>query len=148
MSNKQRLQTNNTNLQSLIDKANTLPDVGSGSVTPVVICPKLTILGSPNMWDIGAELYLQKVAYYSNNELITLIDSNNTGLNINITNQEYEILNVDANKPVVIECESTGSIPVYKLSTDNLLKTYTSIYQTVAVFMITNNSAATVTVTT
>lgn len=33
MSNKTRLQTNNTNLQSLIDKANALPDAGSGGVT-------------------------------------------------------------------------------------------------------------------
>lgn len=30
MSNKSRLQTNNTNLQALIDKANALPDAGSG----------------------------------------------------------------------------------------------------------------------
>jgi hypothetical protein len=30
MSNKTRLQTNNTNLQALINKANTLPDAGSG----------------------------------------------------------------------------------------------------------------------
>ena len=30
MSNKSRLQTNNTNLQALIDKANSLPDAGSG----------------------------------------------------------------------------------------------------------------------
>lgn len=33
MSNKTRLQTNNTNLQALIDKANALPDAGSGGVT-------------------------------------------------------------------------------------------------------------------
>ena len=31
MSNKSRLQTNNSNLQSLIDKANALPNAGSGS---------------------------------------------------------------------------------------------------------------------
>lgn len=31
MSNKSRLQTNNTNLQELIGKANALPDAGSGS---------------------------------------------------------------------------------------------------------------------
>lgn len=31
MSNKSRLQTNNTNLQALIDKANALPDAGGGS---------------------------------------------------------------------------------------------------------------------
>lgn len=30
MSNKTRLQTNNINIQSLIDKANSLPDAGSG----------------------------------------------------------------------------------------------------------------------
>lgn len=30
MSNKSRLQTNNTNLQALIDKANNLPEAGSG----------------------------------------------------------------------------------------------------------------------
>ena len=30
MSNKTRLQTNNTNLQALIDKANALPEAGSG----------------------------------------------------------------------------------------------------------------------
>lgn len=30
MSNKTRLQTNNTNLQELINKANALPDAGSG----------------------------------------------------------------------------------------------------------------------
>ena len=31
MSNKSRLQTNNTNLQALINKANALPDAGGGS---------------------------------------------------------------------------------------------------------------------
>lgn len=31
MSNKSRLQTNNTNLESLIEKANTLPDAGAGA---------------------------------------------------------------------------------------------------------------------
>jgi hypothetical protein len=31
MSNKTRLQTNNTNLQALIDKANALPEAGGGS---------------------------------------------------------------------------------------------------------------------
>lgn len=31
MSNKTRLQTNNTNLQTLINKANSLPDAGGGS---------------------------------------------------------------------------------------------------------------------
>ena len=33
MSNKTRLQTNNTNLQALIDKANTLPDAETCTVT-------------------------------------------------------------------------------------------------------------------
>jgi hypothetical protein len=40
MSNKSRLQTNNTNLQALIDKANALPEAGgsSGSVEDVDTC--------------------------------------------------------------------------------------------------------------
>ena len=38
MSNKTRLQTNNTNLQTLIDKANALPDAGSGSGGSVETC--------------------------------------------------------------------------------------------------------------
>lgn len=36
MSNKSRLQTNNTNLQALIDKANSLPDAGSGLETVTI----------------------------------------------------------------------------------------------------------------
>lgn len=44
MSNKTRLQTNNTNLQSLINKANALPDAGSGggSATTATISVQLS----------------------------------------------------------------------------------------------------------
>jgi hypothetical protein len=38
MSNKSRLQTNNTNLQALINKANSLPDAGGGSGGNVETC--------------------------------------------------------------------------------------------------------------
>jgi hypothetical protein len=38
MSNKIRLQTNNTNLQALIDKANTLPDAGGSGGGSVETC--------------------------------------------------------------------------------------------------------------
>ena len=38
MSNKTRLQTNNTNLQALIDKANALPEAGSGGSASVETC--------------------------------------------------------------------------------------------------------------
>lgn len=38
MSNKTRLQTNNTNLQSLIDKANSLPDISSGGSASIETC--------------------------------------------------------------------------------------------------------------
>lgn len=38
MSNKSRLQTNNENLQSLIDKANQLPDAGGGSGGEIGTC--------------------------------------------------------------------------------------------------------------
>lgn len=45
MSNKTRLQTNNTNLQLLIDKANALPDAGSGGGASVETCT-LVVEGS------------------------------------------------------------------------------------------------------
>ena len=45
MSNKTRLQTNNTNLQALIDKANALPDAGSGGGASVETCT-VTISGN------------------------------------------------------------------------------------------------------
>ena len=38
MSNKSRLQTNNTNLQALIDKANALPDAGGSGGASVETC--------------------------------------------------------------------------------------------------------------
>jgi hypothetical protein len=46
MSNKTRLQTNNTNLQALIDKANSLPDAGgSGGGGSIETCT-LTLRGA------------------------------------------------------------------------------------------------------
>lgn len=52
MSNKTRLQTNNTNLQALIDKANALPDAGgSGGGATVEICNGEIIVDAPNMTD-------------------------------------------------------------------------------------------------
>ena len=59
MSNKTRLQTNNINLQDLIDKANNLPDAGSGSGETVN-----TVYISTNAptSDIGVDgdIYIQK----------------------------------------------------------------------------------------
>lgn len=46
MSNKTRLQTNNTNLQSLIDKANSLPDAGSSGELPLQIVNQSGIVSS------------------------------------------------------------------------------------------------------
>ena len=49
MSNKSRLQTNNTNLQALINKANNLPDAGSGGSDggSVETCAVTILLDSP-----------------------------------------------------------------------------------------------------
>ena len=58
MSNKSRLQTNNTNLQALIDKANALPDAGGGSVESctITIVPDVMMApGSPTYWYTDAE---------------------------------------------------------------------------------------------
>jgi hypothetical protein len=48
MSNKSRLQTNNTNLQSLIDKANALPDAG-GSGGTLETCYCMIAADAPTM---------------------------------------------------------------------------------------------------
>lgn len=57
MSNKTRLQTNNTNLQALIDKANSLPDAdsGGGSGGGSVETCSLTITDST--WMIATFIY-------------------------------------------------------------------------------------------
>ena len=47
MSNKSRLQTNNTNLQLLINKANALPNAGSGSGGAVETCIVQIICDGP-----------------------------------------------------------------------------------------------------
>ena len=47
MSNKSRLQTNNTNLQALIDKANALPDAGGSGGGSVETCTITVMLDSP-----------------------------------------------------------------------------------------------------
>ena len=52
MSNKSRLQANNTNLQALIAKANTLPNAGGGGGSTETIT--ITITGFP---DPGMEIW-------------------------------------------------------------------------------------------
>ena len=52
MSNKTRLQTNNTNLQALIDKANALPDAGSSGGGSVETCT-VNILSTTESTIIG-----------------------------------------------------------------------------------------------
>lgn len=56
MSNKSRLQTNNTNLQALINKANALPDAGGGGTKMV----NVTLSGSIDMFYLDADGNLQQ----------------------------------------------------------------------------------------
>lgn len=52
MSNKTRLQTNNTNLQTLINKANSLPEAGgSGGGGSVEMCTVTIVVNAPNFND-------------------------------------------------------------------------------------------------
>lgn len=60
MSNKSRLQTNNTNLQELINKANALPDAGGGGGSvescTITITPYIMLAPtSPTYWYTDAE---------------------------------------------------------------------------------------------
>lgn len=69
MSNKSRLQTNNTNLQELINKANALPDAGGGSVKTCTVGVSL-----------DAPALMAPIAYYTDSNMIiqsvSLSDSN------------------------------------------------------------------------
>ena len=66
MSNKTRLQTNNTNLQSLIDKANALPEAGSGGGSASVDTCRVTIISN----GVGGALFNSfYYTCYSNSEL-------------------------------------------------------------------------------
>lgn len=57
MSNKTRLQTNNTNLQALIDKANALPEAGSGGGSVETCTVTVTFTGGnpDNIWISGVQ---------------------------------------------------------------------------------------------
>jgi hypothetical protein len=77
MSNKTRLQTNNTNLQALIDKANSLPDAGSsggGSVETctVTLIGEAPIIGAEKFWYTDETLNIRYVSLPDFNETTTL----------------------------------------------------------------------------
>ena len=68
MSNKSRLQTNNTNLQALINKANALPDAGSGgsleTCTGTLSIPSDVPLADPVMvYYIDSDLQLKVIPF-------------------------------------------------------------------------------------
>lgn len=67
MSNKSRLQTNNTNLQALIDKANALPDAESGGGSAEVVTGSI-VANSP----LGVE---GTVYYVNGNGVLQQISS-------------------------------------------------------------------------
>jgi hypothetical protein len=58
MSNKSRLQTNNENLQSLIDKANQLPDAGGGGggIETCTVIISFTYGDPTDVWISGTQL--------------------------------------------------------------------------------------------
>jgi hypothetical protein len=109
MSNKIQLQINNASLDECIVRINAakdiaakLPEAGGGNSG---VCPSLTISGDQGV--LGASIYLAKVVYYSDGELLTLTAydefENEVGLQHTLTEQPYVIQNIDINKPIVIE---------------------------------------------
>ena len=92
MSNKTRLQTNNTNLQELINKANALPDAGSGGGGSVETC---TVTLSSDAPSSGTES-----VYYTNgsNEVQTVFFPL-FGDSINITVLKNSILTTYGGTP-------------------------------------------------
>lgn len=68
MSNKSRLQENNTNLQALIDKANALPDAGGGNSGTGT--SSVTIEYNPSGWMTNIEVhYLTPDGFRTNEKL-------------------------------------------------------------------------------
>ena len=108
MSYLETLNSHNTQIQNLINKANSLPDAGGSGGGSGGVCPQLTIKGEigPHIL-FGAAPTLTKVVYYSNGSLqeLTAFDSSNweIGLEWNILETPYVLNNVDVGAPIFVE---------------------------------------------
>lgn len=80
MSNKLRLQTNNTALQGLIDKANALPDAGGGSGSVKTCTVTISFTGSAEGYgEFGGPIFLYSKVVSGASEFTTLnISQDNT----------------------------------------------------------------------
>lgn len=90
MSNKSRLQTNNTNLQALIDKANALPDAGSGGSETC----ELTITTSAMDVPLPITIYYinsQGQCHYHSAPSSTNLDGSSNSLTIEVFKNSYII---------------------------------------------------------
>lgn len=133
MSNKSRLQANNINLQSLIDKANELPDAGSGE--SIETC---TI--EINHYGQTEPLYSPSIISYT-----TLDDSGNISASIMGSSGD----SLHEKSPIVLSnvvCGSALSIYIsgavsYSISNIELIDVYNSLF----VFKV--NTDATITFT-
>ena len=128
---------------------------GSGGGDSGGVCPSLMIHADVNPWLIGASVYLKKVTYYSNGELQTLTayDEYNKeiGLGHLLTEQSYEIQNVDINKPIIIQADNNGERFINRLQeeNDNINIIFNSLpgFETwVGVFTITDENSTAITI--
>lgn len=127
MSNKTRLQTNNTNLQALIDKANALPEAGGGSGGGSLDTCTLRVLNSDGRFRVSTVAYeslqdgKRKMKLMHNSPAgvyaidYTVTDALCDGIVVangwGDLDQYWEITNA------TVEVDySDGSIPIFKLS--------------------------------
>ncbi len=105
MSNKQTLQSHNTQLQGLIDKANALPDAGSGgsgggaSVETCTVTIQFTSSGDP------ANVTISGVQYIDGHISPLAIDDYDSNRTTGVTSP-YVIENVVKNSTLSISCET------------------------------------------
>lgn len=149
MSYLETLNSHNTQIQNLINKANSLPEASGGSATGGV-CLQLTIDSMSDLL-LGGGATLQKVMYYSNGVCETISNwvdaSEEQGIYWNLIDSPYVIYNVDVEKPIIIEADGLSGL-LYLDYSDNIELTYRStsnVYSHTIVFKITDTNNAQIT---
>ena len=120
MSNKSRLQTNNENLQSLIDKANQLPEASGGGSSEYKTCT-LKICFDEAFQSYCGDLYVD-VGYCtldeSGNPKLVYVDGND-GEPLTSTSSFLTIENVLCGEGIVLNDAWTSDISWFDISCDN-----------------------------
>lgn len=92
MSNKTRLQTNNTNLQALINKANALPDAGSGGGSAETCTVTIENISYDCYIDFATALIVENGTYKSYTHIYDIIDPHTITIENVVCGSEIKLL--------------------------------------------------------